>query len=283
MTFIAAPGRRAKAALVAVAATFLLGQAAPPAADVRLWRLDCGAMDVSDFGPFSDTRDYEGQPRTITDSCYLVKHGSDYLLWDTGLPTSLIGKSGTEWIFTYRLERGIVDQLAAIGVRPDQIRYVGISHYHDDHTGQARDFPGATLLMGAQDWEAIRTVRPQSERDRFQPWITGGGKVETVARDRDVFGDGTVTVLAMPGHTPGHRALLVKLARKGYVLLSGDQFHAQQSFDRELVPAFNVDRADTLASHDRFKRLARNLNATVIIQHEAADIRKLPTFPNAAD
>ncbi|MFL9842754.1 N-acyl homoserine lactonase family protein [Sphingomonas sp. ST-64] len=270
-------------ALAAGAALMLMGQAAPSDPEMRLWRLDCGTLEVSDFGPFSDTRDYDGQPRDIVDSCYLVKHGADYLLWDTGLPASLIGKPATEWVFTYRMTTTLRDQLRTIGVKPDQIRYVGISHYHDDHTGQARDFPGATLLIGAQDWEAIRTVRPQSERDRFQPWIGGGAKVEPVDKDRDVFGDGSVTILAMPGHTPGHRALLVKLPRMGNVLLSGDQFHAQESYDKGLVPAFNFDRTDTLASHDRFKGIVRSLKATVIIQHEAADVKKLPAFPKSAE
>jgi N-acyl homoserine lactone hydrolase len=49
------------------------------------------------------------------------------------------------------------------------------------------------------------------------------------------------------------------------------------------VPSFNHDRADTLASHDRFDRIARNLGAKVVIQHEPADIAKLPAFPQAAE
>jgi N-acyl homoserine lactone hydrolase len=48
------------------------------------------------------------------------------------------------------------------------------------------------------------------------------------------------------------------------------------------VPTFNTSRADTLASLDRFKQLAKNLNATVIIQHDARDIVKLPVFPASA-
>ena len=46
--------------------------------------------------------------------------------------------------------------------------------------------------------------------------------MEPVTGDKDVFGDGSVVMLDMPGHTPGHHALLMKLAHKGYVLLSGD-------------------------------------------------------------
>jgi glyoxylase-like metal-dependent hydrolase (beta-lactamase superfamily II) len=114
----------------------------------------------------------------------------------------------------------------------------------------------------------------------FRPWIDGGAKVDAVAGDKDVFGDGSVVMLGMPGHTPGHHSLLVRL-KSGAVLLSGDQFHATESFTHDQVPTFNTDRADTLASIDRFKQIATNLKAKVVIQHEPADVAKLPTFPKS--
>jgi glyoxylase-like metal-dependent hydrolase (beta-lactamase superfamily II) len=85
----------------------------------------------------------------------------------------------------------------------------------------------------------------------------------------------------MPGHTPGHNALLVRLA-SGPVLLTGDLYHFTEQVLIKGVPPFNTDRADTLASMDRFDKIARNLQAKVIIQHEPADIAKLPPFPEAA-
>jgi glyoxylase-like metal-dependent hydrolase (beta-lactamase superfamily II) len=90
-------------------------------------------------------------------------------------------------------------------------------------------------------------------------------------------------MLAMPGHTPGHHALLVRLARTGPVLLSGDQFHARESFEKNEVPSFNASRSDTLASSDRFRNIAANLKAVVVIQHEPADVAKLPAFPASAN
>jgi len=113
-------------------------------------------------------------------------------------------------------------------------------------------------------------------------WLSGEGKSEQVAKDKDVFGDGTVVMLDMPGHTPGHHSLLVKLQEKGNVLLTGDQAHFHENYDSNGVPTFNFNRADTLASFDRFKQIAKNLNATVIIQHDPRDIDKLPAFPAAA-
>lgn len=249
---------------------------APAAAPLQLWRLDCGSLDM-DLSLFSDTGLYAGQRRTLTDSCYLVRNGDKYLLWDTGLDGAIAGKPrGKDGM---QLGQTIVAQLSRIGVAPGAINYVGISHYHSDHTGQLVDFPGATLLIGKGDIEIVR-ARDQL-KPRFRPWLEGSGKVEELSGDRDVFGDGRVTILAMPGHTPGHRVLLVRLA-SGPVLLSGDQYHFAEQVPNRGVPIFNTDRAATLASHDRFDRLAANLRARVIIQHEPNDVAKLPPFPEAA-
>jgi len=97
-----------------------------------------------------------------------------------------------------------------------------------------------------------------------------------------VFGDGSVLILSMPGHTPGHRSLLVKLRQMGNVILSGDAAHFRENYETNGVPTFNVNRADTLASLERMKRLAENLRATVILQHDARDVSLLPAFPAAA-
>jgi hypothetical protein len=69
----------------------------------------------------------------------------------------------------------------------------------------------------------------------------------------------------------------------GPVLLTGDQYHFNEQERKRGVPSFNVNSADTLASMDRFDRLAANLKAKVIIQHEPADVAKLPAFPKAAE
>src|SRR5262245_24729569 len=178
----------------------------------------------------------------------------------------------------------IVDQLEKLGVKVDQVKYVGISHYHADHTGQVGSFPKATLLIGSREWDAITSPKP-AEGVNFKPfenWAKGEGKVEALALDKDVFGDGSVIVLRTPGHTPGHQSLLVKLPQMGAVVIVGDAAHFRENYDSDGVPAFNFDRAQTVASRDRRKKIAANLKATVIIQHDARDVDKLPAFPASA-
>jgi glyoxylase-like metal-dependent hydrolase (beta-lactamase superfamily II) len=274
----------AGAALALVFSTHALAQAPQP--EVQLWRLDCGTVAANDLNAFSDTKAYTGQSKRLTSSCYLIRHGSDYLLWDTGLPAAMKGKPlDDSQAMDATVTLTIKEQLAQLKVDPARIKYVGLSHYHFDHSGQVADFPGATLIVGKGDWTVL-TTDPASYGANpapFAHWISGGGKVEQATTDKDVFGDGSVTMLRLPGHTPGHSGLLVRLKKTGPVLLTGDLAHFSENYASNGVPTFNVDRADTLASLDRFKKLADNLKATVIIQHEPADVGKLPTFPQAAE
>jgi N-acyl homoserine lactone hydrolase len=253
-------------------------------AQLSLYRLDCGTFTIAQYGAFfSDTFQYPAGPKTITDSCYLIRHGDRLLLWDTGLPEALVGHDMTNPTMSLHLERTIADQLSQIGVRPEQIELLGISHWHFDHVGQAARFPQARLLLGAADIELLRATPPPDADSAaaLGHWLTGGGAIEPVSGDHDVFGDGSVVMLRTPGHTPGHHSLLVRLA-SGPVLLTGDLYHFTEQVANRGVPPFNDNRADTLASMDRFDRIARNLHARVIIQHEPADIAKLPAFPRAA-
>jgi glyoxylase-like metal-dependent hydrolase (beta-lactamase superfamily II) len=250
-----------------------------------LWRLDCGDFNMKRFGAwFSDTFQYPAGAKRLVGSCYLIRHGKDYMLWDSGMREEFIAKPVDNAEQTMSLKRSLLDQLREIGIAPSQIKYVGISHFHGDHTGQARHFRNATLVIGKGDWDLLKGTVPgrEPEREDLAHWLTGPGKSVPVGGDVDVFRDGQVIMLAMPGHTPGHSALLVRLA-SGPVLLSGDQYHFTEAVANRGVPAFNHDRSDTLASHDRFERIAANVKAKVIIQHEPADIAKLPAFPNAAE
>ena len=275
----------ARRALIAAWSGLLLAAAssapvsAQPKASVSLTRLDCGTFKAPrDVSGFSDSFAYSNPPKTLpfTASCYLIRHGDRFMLWDAGFaaPSDLVA-----------LPKTVVQQLAEVGVTPDKIAFVGISHYHADHTGQLPNFPDATLLIGAGDWDVVRATPPKyanADPRPFAHWISGGGKVETVAGDKDVFGDGSVVILNLPGHTPGHHGLLVRLAQTGPVLLSGDVVHFHENYETNGVPTFNTDRADSLASIDRFKDIAAHLKARVIIQHDPRDIAKLPAFPKAA-
>ena len=265
--------------VVGVCATILVGLPAfaQSPADVTLTRIDCGtAATPTDVGQrFTDTFSYKDLKLTFTFSCYLIKHGNEYMVWDTGFAPGTSPSAP---------KVGIVDRLKEVAVTPEQVKYVGISHFHADHTGQLDPFKNATLLIGKADWDQITSPTPMQGANvaGFKSWTGESRKVEPLTGDKDVFGDGSVVVLRMPGHTPGHSSLLVRLKDMGPVLLTGDLVHFRENYDTGGVPSFNFDRAATIASMDRMKQLVANLKATVVIQHDVRDIGKLPTFPAAA-
>jgi len=254
-----------------------LSAAAQGAAEVTLTRFECGTSQAPTEVNlrFSDTYAYGDLKVQLVFSCYLIKHVNEYMIWDTGHPMSAGAVAP---------KVSLVDLLGQINVKPDQIKYVGISHYHGDHIGQVASFPKATLLIGKGDWDGLTNPKPGPgvNPEPFANWIKGEGKAEPVLLDKDVFGDGTVLMLNTPGHTPGHHSLMVKLPQTGNVLLTGDLAHFRENYENNGVPSFNTNRAETVASIDRFKKIASNLKATVVIQHDARDVSKLPAFPAAA-
>src|SRR5438067_2516532 len=245
--------------MLAVGAGLFAGIAAPAqAVELSLARIDCGTPQapVAVNERFSDTFAYGDKKLQFVFSCYVIKHGDEYMLWDTGHAMTAPNVAP---------KVSLVDALARIDVKPDQIKYIGISHFHADHTGQVASFPKATVLIGAREWEAITSPNPPQGANvkPFEGWIKGENKVEPQPIDKDVFGDGSVIMLRTPGHTPGHSSLLVKLQQMGPVILSGDAVHFHENLESDGVPAFNYDRAQTVASVQRLKKIAENLKATI--------------------
>jgi len=246
---------------------------------LSLSRLDCGTPTIKNFDKFFSDKPglYESAPREITDSCYLIQHGDQQMIWDTGFAAAWKGQTKDLGDLTVREDKTIAEQLAQVGLKLSDIDIVGISHMHSDHTGQAMDMPQADLLIGKGDFDQTK-----GKDDPFGPWRKDGAKVRAITSDTDVFGDGSVVALHLPGHTPDHLALLVKLA-SGPVLLTGDLYHSREAREKRGVPPFNTSRDQTLQSMDVFEKLAKDTGAKVIIQHEPRDISLLPAFPKAAE
>lgn len=278
-----------KRILSSLATTALLYAAAPGAqaaeATTAMYRLDCGHMTLGDKSLMSDRGLYRGQSYDIVMSCYLIKHGQDWILWDAGLPVKYLAGPLQEGSFTSKLNRTVVAQIAELGLSPDDITYVAVSHAHFDHAGQVNDFPKATLIIQRAELAALadtaNAARHYIDAALFSSHLQGQTqtKVKVVDGDADLFGDGMLQVVHTPGHTPGSMALLLKLAHSGNYVLSGDQWHFTENHERRQVPTWNYDHAQTMASGDKLDAVVARNHATLVIQHEPADNRKLPAFP----
>lgn len=274
---VAETGNEAEAAPTATAETNAL--TTPAAGTTSLVRLDCGDIQFKDKGAFFSDKPgvYPPGPGKVVDSCYLIQHDGQQLIWDTGFPADLKGKEYAQDQMTATISKTLEEQLAQLNIKPADIDIVGISHMHGDHTGQAKIFPQARLIVGKGDFE-----QSTGKDDGFGPWRGEGKQVTLATGDIDIFGDGSVIAIHLPGHTPDHMALLVKL-KSGPVLLSGDLYHSTIAREKRAMPGFNTDKQQTLSSMDRFEKIASDLKAKVVIQHEPDDVAKLPAFPAAAE
>ena len=232
-----------------------------PAAD-RLYVMDCGHNAAADQGRWSPGVNV-GKPIELSDNCYLIRHGGDWLLWDTGYPDSVADKPVTSPIGTATRARKLETQLAEIGVKPADIKYVAVSHTHGDHVGNVDLFPQATLLIqkAELDWAFAAGKPAPFKAERPTRPLSG---------DLDVFGDGSVTVIATPGHTPGHQSLLVHLPRTGWVVLTGDAAHFKDNWDNRRVASMNTSAEQTQASYARIAALLAERQAALWINHDKA-------------
>lgn len=250
---------------------------------IKLYAIDCGHIDVSNFAGFSDTSDYDNKSVQLADPCFLIVHPKGILLWDTGLPDSLINKPQTVDVYHLTKFVSLQGSLKKINIKPSNIKYVSVSHSHFDHMGNLKQFTRSTWILQKAELKYAQT--------HPNPFVIDASKLNTwktvhkimISGDYDVFGDGTVRILNTPGHTPGHQSLELRLPRAGVIILSGDQFHQRSSFEPLQVPVFNTNRADTMASADRIKQLLKNTNGRLVVQHDAHDFEKLPKFPEYLD
>ena len=256
---------------------------------VELYAIECGRITFPDIGMFADDGSFDGQSRELVDPCYLIRHPRGDLIWDTGFPDAVAAMpNGTLEIpamgATVVLTKTLEASLAELSLTPEDIEYVSFSHMHGDHSGNGNLFAEYSTWIVDADERAYMF----SDEARAAQSFAGYSDLEHVQTeqiegdaDYDVFGDGSVTIIQTPGHTPGHTVLLVRLPNAGPVLLTGDMYHIAESRELHAVPTFNTDREQTLASQAKVERIATETGARVIRQHVAEDFEALPAFPAA--
>jgi N-acyl homoserine lactone hydrolase len=262
--------------LAALAASFTAPSSAQSRPGLeRLYILNCGegvAGDISRWSPGVN----EGKSMDFVDNCYLIKHAQGWMLWDTGVADAIAAMPdgqkpadprSTHW----KRPKTLGSQLEQLGVKPSDIKYVAVSHSHPDHIGNVEMFPQTMLLVQKAEYEWPGA----NNAPRFKP----EHPVTKLESDRDVFGDGSVTIISTPGHTPGHQSLLVKLPKTGALLLSGDAVHFQSNWENRRVPAINAGQEQTRTSMQRMADILAKEKATLWINHDKAQRDTLKMAP----
>ena len=257
----------------------------------RLYRLDCGRSVANDESVWTPGENV-GKSIEFSSTCYLIRHGKDVLMWDTGVPERTIGDpkgwSTLPNLIVYHLDKTVSSQLAEIGLSPNDVNYLLVSHTHGDHIGNVELFPNATVVMQKAEYDWINSPPPSDPNlntlvTLARTLLGQPKRLELISGDVDLFSDGSVTLLSTPGHTPGSQSLMVHLKNTGYVILSGDVAHLEDNFKRDIVPALNVDKVASIASMERIKDLMAKYNATLLINHDKRQTDLLKLLPDYYD
>lgn len=197
--------------------------------------------------------------RCFPSRAYLIETKNGLHLWDTGYASRFydaVSKGVNRlygWVTPVFFDESssLVSQLAALGVRANEIQSVTLSHFHADHMAGVKDFPKAKIVCCGFGWSrherltgiaALRraflpSLLPNDFWGRLAPvqgmrWTPLPAELAPFDQGYDLTGTGEVFVVPLPGHADGHLGAFV-LEDGGWTLLASDAAWAPEGY-REL-------------------------------------------------
>lgn len=235
---------------------------------MKLYVFESAKMHVPDRGMMSGGKP-TGVPVTIPVPFYLIDHPHGLALFDTGMKLD-------NWPPQYRQDGDqrpdqMIDlQLAALGYKPDDIKYVIMSHLHLDHAGGMPLFPKATFIVRKSE------LRAAWWPERFQVHYIFDDYKDTRNFDYielddtevfDVFQDGSVLCIDTKGHSQGHQSLVVNLPKSGRFVLSADAVAMGETLNEGILPSIAWNAEEALRSVRKVQHMKRE-GATVLMAHD---------------
>jgi len=191
-------------------------------------------------------------PIQIPVGYYVIKHPKGNILFDTGCNDKLIDDinywpKGLQGLNPTNTPDVAIDyQLKKIGLTPNDIKYVVVSHLDLDHGGNVGKFPNSIIVVQKDEMQNAFWPEPGTGG----PYILGdvmplraansnypnAQKMIQLNGDLDIFGDGSVVVKRWVGHTPGSQMMTVKLKNTGLVILTGDNVYFRENVEKSIPP-----------------------------------------------
>jgi glyoxylase-like metal-dependent hydrolase (beta-lactamase superfamily II) len=217
---------------------------------------------------------------------FLIEHPKGLVLFDAGIHPSLrrdprarLGALAD--IYRVEMPEGedVAAQLETAGIAPERIDFLIASHLHFDHVGGNECIPNARVVVQRREWEAGRDADLQ-RRNGYDPRDYDlGHDVLCIDGEYDLFGDGRITCLPTPGHTPGHQSLRLR-SDAGDVVLAADTCYLRRTLERLHLPPVVYDPAQMTASLERLRRLEA-AGARIFPGHDPEFWATLPHAPSA--
>ncbi len=222
---------------------------------------------------------------------FLITHPKGYVLFDTGNALEVAKDKIKHWgekvVSIYdpimSEEEYVVNQLAKLNIKAEEIKHVIFSHLHLDHAGACGAFPNATYYVQKEElkhayvhdfYQKGAYIRADFDKPDLKWYLLDGYEEDPF----DLFGDGKIKIIFTPGHTPGHQCLMVDLEHSGKVFLTADSVYTEEILEKDLLPGLVYSPADTVKSIKKVKNL-KNQGVKIFTGHDPdAKIKYAPEY-----
>jgi N-acyl homoserine lactone hydrolase len=233
---------------------------------------------------------------------FVVMHPKGNVLFDTGNNDKIITDPSYWGPAFQRLspvntpDMAIDAQLGKIGLKPDDIKYVVVSHLHLDHGGNVAKFPNSTLVVQKDEIRSAFWPEPGMARGYIPGDVgplrsdIGEGdpnkyKMIQLNGDLDIFGDGSVVVKRWVGHTPGSQMMVVRLPKTGTIILTGDNAYFRENVEKNILPniVLAYDPPGILRAYEWIRHLQATEKADFFTAHDPDAFKALKKPPEYYD
>jgi glyoxylase-like metal-dependent hydrolase (beta-lactamase superfamily II) len=208
-------------------------------------------------------------------SCFLFRHAQGNVLFDTGCHPSVAEAPEARWGSMARAivpamggDDNVVAELRRVNLTPDDIDVVVNSHLHCDHCGCNEFFSKATIYAHADELAMARDPEMEGQGYFSADWDHPMPLVE-ITGEVDLFDDGRVVLLPLPGHSPGLTGVLASLPNSGTYLLASDAVALRENLDAETAPKNTWNRDLLAKSLAEIKRIEKS-GALIVCGHDLA-------------
>ena len=271
--------------------------------NIRIHILHCGRVCVSPYLPFGGKNCSRAKAAGITTrkkdriwlpiSAYLIEYPKGKILVDTGWsremsPSGVFDRKAQIHHMSLQLYivnqgeiakgEAINEQLHKLGVEPENLDYVLLTHLDCDHASGVRQVRTAKHILVSKEeiacakQDKIRYTASMWENVPLMEFAFVRTGIGPVGKSYDLFGDGAIQLVNIPGHSDGMFAVKITNKSGQYVLLYSDGGYASKSWQQMICSGIATDREKQYKSLEWISKMSSSKNCLESIANHDPDV-----------